>query len=87
MELLKDEFKSYNPIYTKKDFTLDFMNHGIITVPKGTEVTHETAMGYDVNYNFVLDVSWVKPFYDDTPNLALIHDINTYGINVPKEYM
>lgn len=65
---------------TTQDVTLEFMHHGEITIPKGTRVTNQTALGVDENYNFVDDLSWI-----DSPILR--HDATYYGINVPKEFV
>lgn len=54
------------------------------TVPKGTRVTHETAAGYDENYNFIDDLSWI-PKINGIANKMLMHDANYYGIEVNKE--
>ena len=71
---------------TNQDYTLKFRGYGEITVPKGTRVSHNTAMGYDEKYHFVTEMGWI---YRDYPTVAvlLIHDIIHYGINVPKEYV
>ncbi|MCB0744315.1 MAG: hypothetical protein KDC67_10455 [Ignavibacteriae bacterium] len=71
---------------TSKDYTLNFMDYGEITVPKGTRLTHRTAMGFDYSYHFVNDTNWIKTNY---PNIAgmLNHDINYYGINVPENFV
>ena len=65
---------------TKEDYTVEFMRHGKVTVPKGTKVTHQTALGIDENYHFVDDLSWIPK-----DNFLLRHDVTYYGINVPKE--
>lgn len=75
----------------KEDYSVHFVcqgwDHGIVTVPKGTRVTHQTAMGYDENYHFVDEFGWVEPWESDIPKHGLIQDLKTYGINVPKEYI
>jgi hypothetical protein len=72
----------------KEDYTTEFRDHGEITVPKGTKVTHRTAMGYDENYHFVDEFDWVEPWdATGTPKYGLIHDLRFYGLNVPKEYI
>jgi hypothetical protein len=53
-----------------------------IEVPAGTAITHQTALGYDENYNFVNDFSWIPK---DMP--LMLHDAIYYGINIPKEYV
>ncbi len=76
---------------TSKDYEIHFKvvntDYGVITVPKGTRVTNQTAMGIDKNYHFVSDKSWVKPHDDGTPQYGLLHDIEYYGIDVPEEYI
>ena len=72
---------------TNKDYTVNYRDHGIITVPKGTKVTHQTAMGKDKNYHFVDDLSWIKPHVNGIPRYGLLHDVKYYGIDVPKEYV
>ena len=76
---------------TSKDYSIHFKvansDYGIITIPKGTPLTHQTAMGIDKNYHFVDNTSWVNPHENGTTQYGLIHDIKYYGINVPKEYV
>ena len=67
---------------TTKDYTLSFRHYGTITVPAGTVVTHQTAIGYDENYNFVDEFSWVDANYPDFANILKM-DIKNYGINIP----
>jgi len=73
-------------LVTKKDYTLDFMGYGQITVPAGTRTTHQTANGPDPNYNFVDSYDWIKNNYPGIANI-LYHDVFYHGINVPKEYL
>ena len=76
---------------TNKDYKIHYKvantDYGLLTVPKGTRLTHKTACGDDVNYHFVDDTSWIKPYPDGTPQYFLIGDVENYGINVPKEYV
>jgi len=72
---------------TSKDYTIaDFRGYGEVTVPKGTRVTHMTAMGNDPKYHFVDEYDWIKANY---PTIAatLKHDVSYYGINVPIEFI
>lgn len=71
---------------TKQDVTVPFMDYGLITIPKGTKVTSQTACGYDENYNFVDSYAWIKENY---PNISgiLKHDVYYHGINIPKEFI
>lgn len=71
---------------TNKDYTVDFKDYGLITVPAGTSVTHKTACGVDKNYHFVNSFEWI---YENYPNIASIlkHDVTYYGINVPSEFI
>ena len=57
-----------------------------ITVPKGTKLTHQTAMGIDKNYHFVNEYGWIKRDYPEIAGI-LIHDVVYYGINIPKEFV
>ena len=70
----------------KQDYTADFRDYGEVTIPKGTLVTHETAMGFDKKYHFVDDFDWIKNSYPDYWN-TLKMDMETYGFDVPKEYI
>ena len=71
---------------TSRDYTVSFRNYGTITVPAGTRVSHQTACGVDQNYHFVCEFDWIFKNY---PMIAymLKHDVEHYGINVPKEYV
>lgn len=77
---------------TNKDYTIKEMRIGItdysgIIVPKGTEVTHKTAMGIDTNYHFVCDFSWYAPELEGFARKMAIHDFIHYGIDIPKEFI
>ena len=76
---------------TSKNYRTEFIvantNYGTLTIPKGTSLTHNTAMGFDENYHFVNDFSWVEKHKDGTVQYGLLHDLQHYGINVPKEYV
>ena len=71
---------------TSRDYTVNYRNYGFITVPAGTMVSHQTACGVDPNYHFVCEFDWIFKNY---PMIAYIlkHDVDYYGINVPKEYI
>jgi hypothetical protein len=73
-----------------EDYTLDLTianrPYGKITVPKGTKVLHQTAIGKDENYHFVDDFNWIKTNYAHIAFL-LKHDIEHYGLNIPVEYI
>lgn len=75
---------------TNQDFEIHYKiantDYGKIVVPKGTRVTHKTAMGIDKNYHFVDEVSWVEEKYPDI-SAPLIWDIRYYGLNVPKQFV
>lgn len=71
---------------TSKDYTVDWREYGKITVPAGTPLTHQTAMGIDKDYHFVNSTDWITKNYP-TIDRPLIHDVNYYGINVPKEFV
>ena len=70
----------------KKDYTLNFMKYGEITVPAGTKVNHHTAMGEDEKYHFVCEYGWIKKQYPTFANI-LIWDVDHHGIDVPVEYI
>jgi len=76
---------------TSKDYKVHFKvansDYGILTVPKGTRVTHMTATGIDKNYHFVDDFSWVPTDENGRKNCSILHDLKYYGINVPKEFI
>lgn len=75
---------------TSKDYTFNYKvantDYGVITVPKGTKLTHQTASGIDKNYHFVAEYGWI---FDNYPTFAnsMKHDVMYYGINVPKEFV
>lgn len=71
---------------TIKDYTTKFKDFGIVTVPKGTKVTNNTAMGHDINYHFVNSFDWVDQNYKSVANILKM-DLQSYGLNVPKEYV
>ena len=50
-----------------------------IVIPAGTRVTSQTACGYDLNYNFIDDLSWIPKNQG-----CLKHDATYYGINIDK---
>lgn len=71
---------------TSKNYTVKFKDYGEITVPKGTRVSSKTATGYDPKYNFVDQFEWVHELYPTVSNI-LKSDLETYGLNVPEEYL
>jgi hypothetical protein len=71
---------------TSKDYTANFRDYGVITVPKGTRLTHQTACGIDKNYHFVCDYNWIKVNYP-TIERVLLHDVMYNGIDVPIEFV
>lgn len=71
---------------TSKSYTTEFRNYGTVTVPAGTKVSHQTAMGLDTRYNFVDEFGWVKKSYPDYYEL-LIMDLKQYGLNVPADHV
>lgn len=64
---------------TKTEIKMNFRGYNI-TIPKGTAITHQTALGIDLNYNFVNDFAWIPK---DMPLLR--HDAVYYGINIPAD--
>jgi len=71
---------------TKQAVTLVFREYGNITIPKGTRLTHKTAMGIDKEYHFVDDLSFIERDYKDIAS-TLRHDATYYGINIPVEFV
>lgn len=71
---------------TNQDVSIEFMQYGKITIPKGTRLTNKTAMGIDAKYNFVDDLDWIDEKYPDISEI-LKHDAFYYGINIPVEYV
>ena len=62
---------------TKQEITMEW--RGVeITIPKGTRTTHQTACGYNENYNFVNEYDWLFPEH-------LRHDAIHYGIDIPAD--
>lgn len=61
-------------------------NYGMIVVPAGVAVTHQTACGIDKNYHFVNEFGWIDRDY---PNIAKIlkSDMDIYGLDVPSSYV
>ena len=51
----------------------------LVTIPAGTEVSHNTAYGMDENYHFVCDFSCIEYHFH--------HDLTYHGANVPKEFI
>lgn len=68
----------------KENVTLDFRNFGEITVPIGTKVNHQTALGEDPTYNFVCEFDWTDEKYPEISNI-LKQDAESYGLNIPKD--
>jgi hypothetical protein len=78
---------------TKQDIELVAYGYNLL-IPAGTQTTHNTAMGIDYNYNFVLNTSdvlfkwsdeeeYIKVNHKEVP--ILYDDIHHYGINIPAE--
>lgn len=63
-------------LVTEHDIRMKFKGHNIL-IPAGTEVDHQTALGYDENYTFVKDLSWI-----DDDQVTLQHDADYYGIQI-----
>jgi hypothetical protein len=71
---------------TNKDYTTPFKHYGLITVPAGTKVTHQTACGLDEKIHFVNEYNWIDKNYPDFANILKM-DVSSYGIDVPKEFI
>lgn len=54
----------------------------LIDIPAGLKVTSQTACGYDENYNFLNDFSFLP---EDLQYLK--HDLVYRGYNVPTEHL
>ena len=67
---------------TKEVINMHFRGYDI-SIPKGTRITHQTACGFDPNYNFISDLSWIKSV-NGIKQYGLIHDATYYGINISK---
>ena len=57
-----------------------------ITVPKGSKATNQKACGVDDNYRFWTDFRKVAEEITKYPSSGLAHDLEYYGLNIPKEY-
>ncbi len=70
---------------TIRPYTVKFYGGGIfpttLTVPTGSIVSNQTAMGPDDSYRFWTDYTKTVP-----ANSMLAHDLKHYGVNVPAEY-
>lgn len=66
---------------TNSEFKMTFQGEEI-TVPAGLPITHQTAMGIDMRYNFIDSLGWMDKDYSH-----LKHDARYRGINVPVEYI
>jgi hypothetical protein len=64
---------------TNQEIRMNFKGYDIV-IPKGTRITHQTALGIDENYNFIDDLS----FIDKKQWPLLYHDAFYYGITVDK---
>ena len=62
---------------TNKEIKIRFKDQDI-TIPKGTKVTNQTAMGYDPKVFFIDEFEWLK-------NSMLRHDAEYYGISIDKK--
>ena len=71
--------------FTKRELTLTFKDYGELVIPKGTQITNQTAMGIDPAYNFVNDFSWVPRHADGLKQYGLLHDLKYSGLNIPLE--
>jgi len=54
----------------------------IVDIPEGLPVTSQTAMGYDENYNFLNDFSFLPKKLE-----YLKHDLIYRGYNVPENFL
>jgi hypothetical protein len=70
-------------LVTKEEIKMEYRGYGEICIPKGTRITHETAMGTDKAYNFVDDFTWIPPYADGLCQYGLVSDATVYGIDIP----
>lgn len=78
-------------LVTKEDIPMSKFGYDFV-IPKGTKTTHMTACGYDENYNFVDDLSFIKndPFIingEPVPKYGLLHDMTYYGVNLKRNQL
>lgn len=86
---LEDKPTHIRPLFemrTIKDFKLNYRDYGDIIVPKGTLLTHMTAMGPDEQYHFVNEFGWIDRKYPKIGKILKM-DVESYGIDIPKEYV
>ena len=68
---------------TNKDITGEWFKHDSMTIPKGTRVTKQSALGdLPDNQWFIDDLSWVTPWPDGSKKSGFLHDATYYGIMV-----
>lgn len=71
---------------TNQEIKMEFGGEEI-TIPKGTKVTHQTALGFDKNYNFVDEFGWYKPELTGFARKMALHDMVHYGINLDSKFI
>lgn len=81
-----NEEDNMNESVTSKDYTTVFKHYGEITVPKGTKITHKTAVGDRPDINFVDEFGWIDKNYPEIANILKM-DAKSYGIDVPADYV
>lgn len=70
---------------TIKPYQINFKGWEI-TVPVGSTVSNETALGFDDNYRFWRDFGPVVRELTGYSNSILAHDLTYYGLNIPAEF-
>jgi len=76
---------TYKTAKTVKPYPVKYKGWDL-TVPEGSTVSNQTAMGLDDSYRFW--VGWRKQIATLTgfDNSILAHDLTHYGLNVPAEF-
>lgn len=71
---------------TNQEITMDF-NGEVITIPSGTSVTHNTAYGFDKDYNFINEFEWYKPELKGFARQMALIDMIHRGINIDPKFV
>lgn len=71
---------------TNQEITIEFNGETLI-IPKGTSITHNTALGFDKNYNFINEFSWYKPEITGFARKMILFDMTHKGINIDHKFV
>lgn len=78
-------------------FKVGRTDYGMLKIPAGTKVTHQTAAGYDENYHFIDEFEWLDRDPERVAqakasrmsitsfNALIKSDMMTHGLNVPSD--